>query len=239
MVSSINIQTAKSNSNSHMDRQSKVTYLLEPDCKNNEYQTFKNSSQYLEKCIVATKEITGRKMQQKAKDNFIQEAVVNLESHHTLEDVKNTFDNLKKKFGGFEVFKIAVHKDEGYFYHKKEELEYRPNKDIFFNNQDRKFYLDKKFTVPANLNDFEKIYNYHAHITFTKFDLEKGKNCRLNKKDMRDMQTIVADSLGMQRGKVNSQAKRMTHYQLKALHDKSRETKVDILDITSEKCNKR
>lgn len=229
-IASINFQSAGANSEKHMDRESKVTYLLEPDSKKNEYKTFKSAKDYLSAAKVVAKEKTGRSMQKLAEKNFIQEAVVNLESRHTLEDVKNTFDNLKEEFGGFEVFKIAVHKDEGYFYHKSEDLEYRPNKDIFFNENDKKFYLDKNYSKEADLSQFEKRYNYHAHVLFTKFNINKGKNCRLNKKDMRDIQTIVANSLGMERGKINSQAKRMTHYQLKDLHDKSRQSKVNTLE---------
>ena len=226
---SINIQVAGGNSEKHMDRESKTTYLLDPDSKNNEYQTFKSSKDYLAAAKVATKKITGRTMQKLAEKNFVQEAVLNLEENHTLDDVKKVFDDLKKEFGGFEVFKIAVHKDEGYFYHKKEELEYRPNRDIFFNEKDKTFYLDKNHTKKADLSQFEKRYNYHAHVLFTKFDMSKGKNARLNKSDMRKVQTIVAKSLGMERGEKFSKAKRKSHWQLKEAYDLKRDTKKSAL----------
>ena len=226
---SINIQVASGNSEKHMDRESKTTYLLDPDSKNNEYQTFKSSEDYLSAAKVAAKDKTGRTMQKLAEKNFVQEAVLNLEKNHTLDDVKKVFDNLKEEFGGFEVFKIAVHKDEGYFYHKKEELEYRPNRDIFYNEKDKSFYLDKNHTKEADLNQFEKRYNYHAHVLFTKFDLSQGKNARLNKSDMRKVQTITAKSLGMERGEEFSKAKRKSHWQLKESHDIKRDTKKEVL----------
>jgi len=226
---SINIQVAGSNSEKHMDRVSKTTYLLDPDSKNNEYQTFKSSEDYLSAAKVAAKEITGRTMQKLAEKNFVQEAVLNLEENHTLDDVKKVFEDLQKEFGGFEVFKIAVHKDEGYFYHKNEELEYRPNRDIFFNENDKSFYLDKNHTQEADLNQFEKRYNYHAHVLFTKFDISKGKNARLNKSDMRKVQTITAKSLGMERGEEFSKAKRKSHWQLKEAHDIKRDVKKEVL----------
>lgn len=228
-IASINFQSAGANSEKHMDRESKVTYLLEPDSKKNEYKTFKSAKDYLSAAKVAAKEKTGRSMQKLAEKNFIQEAVLNLEEKHTLDDVKKVFDNLKEEFGGFEVFKIAVHKDEGYFYHKKEELEYRPNRDIFFNENDKKFYLDKNYTKEADLNQFEKRFNYHAHVLFTKFDMSKGKNARLNKSDMRKVQTITAKTLGMDRGQEFSKAKRKSHWQLKEAHDIKRDTKKEIL----------
>jgi len=226
---SINIQVASGNSEKHMDRESKTTYLLDPDSKNNEYKTFKSSTEFLSAAKVAAKEKTGRSMQKLAEKNFVQEAVLNLEENHTLDDVKKVFDNLKQEFGGFEVFKIAVHKDEGYFYHKKEELEYRPNRDIFFNEKDKKFYLDKNHTKEADLNQFEKRYNYHAHVLFTKFDMTKGKNARLNRSDMRKVQTITAKTLGMERGQEFSKAKRKSHWQLKEAHDLKRDTKKELL----------
>jgi hypothetical protein len=226
---SINIQVASGNSEKHMDRESKTTYLLDPDSKKNEYKTFKSSKDFLSAAKVAAKEKTGRSMQKLAEKNFVQEAVLNLEENHTLDDVKKVFDNLKQEFGGFEVFKIAVHKDEGYFYHKKEELEYRPNRDIFFNEKDKKFYLDKNHTKEADLNQFEKRYNYHAHVLFTKFDMTKGKNARLNRSDMRKVQTITAKTLGMERGQEFSKAKRKSHWQLKEAHDIKRDTKKELL----------
>jgi len=226
---SINIQVASGNSEKHMDRESKTTYLLDPDSKKNEYKTFKSSKDFLAAAKVAAKEKTGRSMQKLAEKNFVQEAVLNLEENHTLDDVKKVFDNLKEEFGGFEVFKIAVHKDEGYFYHKKEELEYRPNRDIFFNEKDKTFYLDKNHTKEADLNQFEKRYNYHAHVLFTKFDMNRGKNARLNRSDMRKVQTITAKSLGMERGEKFSKAKRKSHWQLKEAHDIKRDTKKEVL----------
>jgi len=226
---SINIQVASGNSEKHMDRESKTTYLLDPDSKKNEYKTFKSSKDFLSAAKVAAKEKTGRSMQKLAEKNFVQEAVLNLEENHTLDDVKKVFDNLKQEFGGFEVFKIAVHKDEGYFYHKKEELEYRPNRDIFFNEKDKTFYLDKNHTKEADLNQFEKRYNYHAHVLFTKFDMSQGKNARLNRSDMRKVQTITAKSLGMERGEEFSKAKRKSHWQLKEAHDIKRDVKKEVL----------
>ena len=135
------------------------------------------------------------------------------------------FEDLKAEFGGFEIFDIAVHKDEGYFYNTEEELEYRPNADIFYNEKDKQFYLNKELTNIANMDLFEKRHNYHSHILFTKFDKEKGKNAQLKRADMRKMQTIVAKSLGMQRGEEFSKAKRQNHWQIKQQADIKRSVK--------------
>ena len=226
-IASINIQTAKATSKAHIsrDKNHKITYLLDPDSKKNEYKSFLDSEKYLEAAKVAAKKLTGRKMQQKAIEHFIQEAVLNLENFHTVADVEKVFLELKKEFGGFKVFEIAIHRDEGYFYNLKEELEYRPQRDIFFNDQDKKFYLDSSFKNEADLNQFEKRYNYHAHVLFSKFDMTTGKNPRLKKSDMSKIQTITAKALGMQRGELFSKAKRMSHWQLKKGHDLKRDEK--------------
>ena len=207
------------------DKNHKITYLLDPDSNGNEYKSFLDSEKYLEAAKVAAKKITGRKMQQKAIDNFIQEAVLNLENFHTVADVEKVFLEFKKEFGGFQIFDIAIHRDEGYFYNFKEDLEYRPNRDIFFNESDKKFYLDSKFKNEADLNQFEKRYNYHAHVLFSKFDMTTGKNPRLKKSDMSKIQTISAQALGMQRGELFSKAKRMSHWQLKKGLDLKRDEK--------------
>lgn len=46
----------------------------------------------------------------------------------------------------------------------------------------------------------ERKYNLHAHIVIDWTDRETGKTAKLNKDDMSDIQTALADSLGMERG---------------------------------------
>ena len=265
---SINFATAKGGGESekHMDRDPdhKVTYLLDHDSKNNEYKTYRSASDYLEKAKVAAKEITGRKMQQKAIDNFVQEAVVNLNENHTVDDVKKVFDEFQKEFGGFEVFKIAVHRDEGVFVdteHDIKDLEYdsktltwikngldvtnevydyAPNRNIFYNAEDKNWYLDKKFTEQIDTSRLQIKMNYHAHVQFTKFDMSQGRNARspetkngkrshgLTKSDLSRIQDINAQILGMQRGEKFTKTKRMNHYQVKQAHDSKREIKKQV-----------
>ena len=42
--------------------------------------------------------------------------------------------------------------------------------------------------------------NYHAHIVWDWMNHDTGKSCKLGKKDMSEMQTILAEALGMERG---------------------------------------
>ena len=43
--------------------------------------------------------------------------------------------------------------------------------------------------------------NYHAHIIWDWMDHETGKSFKLNKNDMSELQTLLAETLGMERGK--------------------------------------
>lgn len=228
MISSMHTQQATLHSSNHMMRKTKVNYLIDPSCKDNEYKKYSSIEDFKKFAPLVCKEKTGRTMQKKAKDNLILEAVINIKKETTIEDIEKVFRRLNKEFTGHEVFEIAIHKDEGYFYHKKEELEYRPQADIFYNEIDKSFYLDRELKVKANMSKFEKRFNYHAHILYTKFDRRVGKNARLNRSDMRKLQTIVAEELGMQRGEEFSRAKRMTHWQLKSSYDIKRKKKKEL-----------
>lgn len=261
---SINFATAKGGGESekHMDRDKdhKVTYLLDNDSKNNEYKTYRSSKDYLSAAKLATKEKTGRSMQQKAIDNFIQEAVLNLNEDHTIEDVEKVFKDLQKEFGGFEVFKISVHKDEGVFLETKHDLkdleydarsltwikegidvtnevmDHAPGRNIFYNDQDKNWYSDKQFTKEVDTSKLQIKINYHAHVQFTKFDMSQGKNARLQKKDMSKIQDLNAKSLKMERGinygkEGKAAAKRMNHYQLKQEIDKKRDLKLTVAKV--------
>lgn len=53
-------------------------------------------------------------------------------------------------------------------------------------------------------------YNYHAHIVYDWTD-EKGKNLKLNKEDLSEIQTITAECLEMERGEKGSKNLSLNH----------------------------
>jgi len=252
--SSMNSQPASSSSGGHteaeMMREFSPEYLLEraKNFNQNMYKDYGIKAQdYLAKAKVMAKEKIGRKMQTKAIENFLLDAVINLEKHHTINDLEKVFENLNKRFGGFKVFKMAIHKDEGVFIDTKynvedleydsknlkwykdekevtlEVIDYAPNRNIFYNEVDNHWYFDKTFSDKADVDKFQKHINYHAHVQYTKFNMELGKNPRLGKAEMSELQTIVADTLKMERGEVWSKRRRQTHWQRKEAHDIQRE----------------
>ena len=46
----------------------------------------------------------------------------------------------------------------------------------------------------------QRIMNHHAHVVIDWTDHKTGKTVKLSKKDMEEMQTVLAESLGMERG---------------------------------------
>ena len=57
--------------------------------------------------------------------------------------------------------------------------------------------------------------NYHAHMVFDWTDHETGKSLKLNKEDISELQTIVAEELGLERG-IPSDKKHLNAIQYKA-----------------------
>lgn len=66
--------------------------------------------------------------------------------------------------------------------------------------------------------------NYHAHIVFNYIDTTTGKTINLNRKDLSEMQTLLADTLQMQRGQ-SSDKKHLSSLQFK--NEKLREQIAD------------
>ena len=83
--------------------------------------------------------------------------------------------------------------------------------------------------------------NHHAHMVFDWQDKETGKMIRLNKMDMSQIQTIVADELGMERGelKENTNRERLEAVEYKAQQEAQRleQMRQDIAEMEAEKKN--
>jgi len=120
----------------------------------------------------------------------IREAVVNLATDHTMDDLKGLAKELEHHFR-IKTFQIHIHRDEG---KSKDQL------------------------------------NYHAHMVLDWQDKEKGTMLRLNKLQMSQIQTLVSETLGLERGKLNSKAIRLEAQEYK--------TTQEIKKLTQEKASK-
>jgi len=110
-IASINFQPVKPNSTSHNERSAKLDYVSPHLTKNNESWKSDEITTRYASIVDLTKELTTRKIQAKATP--IREAVVNLRHDHTMDDLKNLRDVLKKSYG-IDAFQIHIHRDEGF-----------------------------------------------------------------------------------------------------------------------------
>ena len=126
---SIHFSPIKSNSEAHNERTTKLDYNF-PELERN------NESFILERVDARTKAInshckivSGRKLQKNAEP--VREAVVNLNSHHTMDDLKRLATVLKEK-KAIDCFQIHIHRDEG---KSRDELNYHAH--MIFDWQDK------------------------------------------------------------------------------------------------------
>lgn len=211
---SFSVEKVSSNTDAHNTREHAPKYLL--GCEEDNPNVYIKYYDYEEFQTLAENryvEVNNQKMQQKQKDSMFEEALISLEKHHTEKDIEDLFNELNKKFTGHTLINLAIHRDEGHF--EKDGIEYYPTKHIL-QKDDGWYILDEDdteilqslqdkdfkpkaedFKVKVNIEDFNKVYNYHAHAVFSRFDLELGKSARLQKKDMSERYKFVAENMQM------------------------------------------
>ncbi|MFY4858914.1 hypothetical protein ACOTVL_10760 [Aliarcobacter butzleri] len=205
--SSIHIQRAVEGSVGHNSREH-FSYSVvfvddgeQNECTHSVENAYKIYRAELKKRTQTYEARTGQKLQKSAVTQL--SAIINLEQHHTLKDLKSIKKHLEKTFGT-KVYQMAIHRDEGKLISKIDGTELYSGKDFFLNPENKKFYFDKQFTKEIDLKDYEIVKNYHAHIEMMGLD-SNGYAIRqkMNKTVLKQMQTFVAKELNMERGKEN------------------------------------
>lgn len=197
------VQTATANSSKHNSREFAPKYLIDSSAKNY-YELIKKDSDFISEAQAIYKEKIKQTMQKKQVTNLIQETVLTLKPNQDENDVKKLFQELHKKYGGHELLEVAVHRDEGHFF--KDNIAYYPTKNILRKGEEWFICNDSSIKKPkvvdfdkkVNINEFTKIYNYHAHAKFSMFDRRTGKSARMQKKDMSERIKFVSDFLGLE-----------------------------------------
>lgn len=208
-ISSINFQKAKAHSYAHNFRKDLPNYLLqEQDRKENFYwQNSKEPKEIFddEMKILDEKKSKGKRA---SFENSHWEAVLNLNSNHSLDDVKKVAEHIEKKFN-ITCSTIAVHRDEGHYPLKKD-----------------------------GTKSDKAVYNYHAHINF--ITVKQGKQMwrreLITPSKLRELQTEVAELLGMQRGEDKRETKRerLEHKQYKQEIQKQEKLKIELENTKAE-----
>ena len=171
------------------------------ECSNSQEKSYKIYRSELEKRAEKYTARTGQKMQKSTVTQL--SSIINLEQHHTLKDLEPIKKHLEKIFDT-KVYQMAVHRDEGKLISKADKTELYSGKDFFLNTKDNELYFDKKFTQKIDLNDYEIVKNYHAHIEMLGLDSDGNAiRQKMNKVALQQLQTFVANELKMERGKEN------------------------------------
>lgn len=220
--SSINLQKSKTSAFAHNDRSAKnPNYIIGvgDDGQKNEFDRSAIEAdilinKYFDEAKINYHKTTGKKDIAK---NYHWEAVVNLNRGHSLVDVKKLVTALEKETG-FRSVQISIHKDEG-----------RIN------------------------DDGVKIFNNHAHINFFTLDPKDGRQLNrlgnkfykndkknaitipaMDKTRLKKLQDITAKSLGMERGKEDSKAVRLSHKEFRAQAKKLSQKNEQVKTLTEQ-----
>jgi methyl-accepting chemotaxis protein len=198
------VRKATANSTEHNARITTPSYLigLAPNTSNYYHQKI-DDELFIELMKDSYKEKNKQTMQKKNIENLILETVITLKKEQGENNIKDLFEKLHEKFGGHTLLEVSIHRDEGHFI--KNRIGYYPTKNILKKEND--WYISSNYKIKnpkendfdtiVDINEYEKIYNYHAHVKFSMFDLELSKTARMQKKDMSSRIKFVSEVLGL------------------------------------------
>ncbi|MFV0482363.1 MAG: hypothetical protein ACK5LP_10335 [Campylobacteraceae bacterium] len=196
--------TATKHSSRHNARVDLPKYLLPTDEQNYYKHFYGDDEKFVDYAQKVYLEENGQRMQAKQKNSLIKETVLNLADYHDEKDVMKLFQAINKEFGGHSVIEISIHRDEGHFEDKSDGLSFSPNVHIL--QKDGKWYVTKDlrsgkrkedFCVEMDINKLNTIYNYHAHVKYSRMDISNGKTPRLTKNDISRILKFSAEFLGL------------------------------------------
>lgn len=146
--------------------------------------------------------------------NTIHEVILNLKETSTAEDVIKVANLIAQKWG-YQPLEFSIHRDEGFIIHKITKNRLSPAQDYwvdvdgiaYFRGLNREKTKDKKLDT----SQYEAHINYHAHLLFSSISPDlKQKYGSISSEDF-NIQSEVAEILGMPRGEVGSRAKHLSH----------------------------
>ena len=156
---SIHFRPVKANSQAHNERLVNLDYNFPDLVKNNQSWKIADIAEKEKQIEAYCKKVSGRKLQKNAEP--IREAVVNLNPHHTLEDLQQLAQVLQEE-KGIECFQIHIHRDEGKF---QEEINHHAH--MLFSWQDKK----TGKTLKLNKTDLSQIQTIVAKT----LSMERGQ----------------------------------------------------------------
>jgi len=180
--------------------QSQVFFDEENEIGSRKEEAFEIYRFELKERSAAYKERVGQNIQKKTVTHL--SAVVNLEQHHTLEDLKPLTQYIENELDT-KVLQEVIHRDEGKLVHKETGEILTSGEQFFCNPEDKKLYFDEEFEEPIDMSEWNMEKNYHAHIEFVGLASD-GKSIKreLTTWFFRKLQDKTAEVLGMERGQI-------------------------------------
>lgn len=196
------VQNASANSSKHNSRELSPKYLIASSAENY-YEQIIEDEKFIQLAQDKYKELVKQNMQKKQFPGLIKETVLTIKENQNQDDIKDLFQELNKEFGGHHLTELSIHRDEGHF--SKDDIAYYPTKNILKKENDWFICSDPNIEKPkkddfdklVNINNFEKVFNYHAHAKFSMFDMSTGKTARMNKGEMSKRIKFVSNHLGL------------------------------------------
>lgn len=205
---SINIKPAKViKSEAHNERNVKLDYILPGFEGQHEHWKTDSISFRMEAIKELYRERVGQNMQPKSEP--IREGIAVIKEDTTMNELRELGHKLKERFG-IECFQIHIHRDEGHIVTEEE-------------------VKAAKALGGKTIELGKPIINHHAHLVFDWQDKKTGRSIKLNPADTREMQTITAQVLGMERGQSYSNATRLEAKEFKAFRQKLNESVAEEL----------
>jgi hypothetical protein len=186
--SSINIKPCKVKiSEAHNERKVKLDYIMPG--REGRFICWKERSisEKLEEVKDLYEKKIGRGLSITARP--IREAVVNIKPDTQVHDLRTLGDALRRRFG-IDLFQIHIHHDEGHIADHEDSAKAQASGD--------------NTVIPGM-----PMINHHAHLLFGWQEKTTGRSIKLKRDDLREMQTMTAEILGMERGETNSRAIRL------------------------------
>lgn len=204
--SSIHMQTATAGTILHNARENYSKSVVFTDEVNELWNDSKKAYKLYREELAIRSEAYTRRTKQKLQKNTstMISAVINLEQHHTLQDLEELKNYIEKEFDT-KIIQMAIHRDEGKLINKNNPLnKLVSGKDFFLNTKDNELYFDSKFTKKINMEEWEIEKNYHAHFEMLGIDSD-GNSLRkkMNMYKLSQLQDFTAKSLKMERGNNN------------------------------------
>lgn len=217
--SSANIRKAKSNSQKHNERlEEKEPYYFLPNEYRQENETWNCGQSEKELYEQEIKKYNEAKTNYNGKrpsfENSCWEMIINLNNTHDMKDCQKVADLVANKFN-FHSTRIAIHRDEGRLI-DLDNSDDKTNtliltgkrKNCYKDENSKKYYRDENLT--DEIKNIGVIYNYHAHLNFLtiKDAKQNMRRAHINRKDLSNLQTELADLLNMPRGEILKESER-------------------------------